>query len=95
MEIYAGYTMSLDCATRLDAGERLAKQLAMVKAFTTDLSYRVIDRCMQIHGGMGLVNEMRIQAGWHQARISRIADGSAEVMRRNVARALLKGDLEL
>jgi acyl-CoA dehydrogenase len=95
IEIYAGYTMALDCARRLDAGEKMAKQLAMVKAFTTDVSFNVLDRCMQIHGGMGFVNELRIQAGWHQARISRVADGSAEIMRRNIARAVMAGDLEL
>jgi acyl-CoA dehydrogenase len=95
MEIYAAWTMAMDCARRLDAGERLTKQVAMVKAYSTDVTFNVMDRCMQIHGGMGLVNETRIQAGWHQARISRIADGSAEIMRRNIARALLAGDLEL
>jgi acyl-CoA dehydrogenase len=95
MEIYAAWTMALDCARRLDAGEKLPKQLAMVKAYSTDVSFNVLDRCMQIHGGMGFVNELRIQAGWHQARISRIADGSAEIMRRNIARAVLAGDLGL
>jgi acyl-CoA dehydrogenase len=94
-EIYAGHSMSLDCARRLDAGERVSKQVAMVKSYVCDISFNVLDRCMQIHGGMGFVNEMRIQAGWHQARISRIADGSAEIMRRNIARALLGGDLGL
>jgi acyl-CoA dehydrogenase len=95
MEIYAAWTMATDCARRLDAGEKLTKQVAMVKAYSTDITFNVMDRCMQIHGGMGLVNETRIQAGWHQARISRIADGSAEIMRRNIARALLAGDLGL
>jgi acyl-CoA dehydrogenase len=95
MEIYAAWTMAMDCARRLDAGEKLTKQVAMVKAYSTDITFNVMDRCMQIHGGMGLVNETRIQAGWHQARISRIADGSAEIMRRNIARALLAGDLGL
>jgi acyl-CoA dehydrogenase len=95
IEIYAGYTMALDCARRLDAGEHVSKQLAMVKAYTCDTGFQIMDRCMQVHGGMGIVNETRIHAGWHQARISRIADGSAEIMRRNVARAILKGDLGL
>lgn len=95
MEIYAAWTMAMDCARRLDAGEKLAKQVAMVKAFSTDVTFNVMDRCIQIHGGMGLANETRIQAGWHQARISRIADGSAEIMRRNIARAVLAGNLGL
>jgi acyl-CoA dehydrogenase len=67
----------------------------MVKAFTCDTSFEVLDRCIQVHGGMGLVNETRLVDGWHAQRVSRLADGSAEVMRRNVARALLRGDLDL
>jgi acyl-CoA dehydrogenase len=93
MEIYAGHTMALDCARRIDAGEKVDKQLSMVKAFTCDMSFEVLDRCIQVHGGMGLTNETRLVDGWHSQRVSRLADGSAEVMRRNVARALLRGDL--
>jgi acyl-CoA dehydrogenase len=93
IEIYAGHTMAMDCAQRIDAGEKVDKQLAMVKAFTCDMSFEVLDRCIQIHGGMGLVNETRLVDGWHSQRVSRLADGSAEVMRKNVARALLRGDL--
>jgi acyl-CoA dehydrogenase len=47
---------------------------------------------MQVHGGMGLTNDVRLYDGWHQSRSVRIADGSGEIMRRNVARALLAGD---
>lgn len=95
MEIYAAHTMSMDCAQRIDGGEKMDKQLSMVKAYTCDMSFEVFDRCVQIHGGMGLVNETRLVDGWQGQRVSRLADGSAEVMRRNVARALLRGDLEL
>jgi acyl-CoA dehydrogenase len=93
MEIYAGHTMALDCARRIDAGKKVDKQLAMVKAYTCDMSFEVLDRCIQIHGGMGLTNDARLVDGWHSQRVSRLADGSAEIMRRNVARALLRGDL--
>jgi acyl-CoA dehydrogenase len=93
IEIYASHAMAVDCASRIDAGERLDKQLAMVKAYTCDMSFTVLDRCVQVHGGMGLVNETRLIEGWHAQRVSRLADGSAEIMRRNVARSLLRGDL--
>jgi acyl-CoA dehydrogenase len=95
MEIYAAHTMALDCARKLDAGERAIKETAIAKAFTTEVCYRVYDRCMQVHGGMGLTNEMRLFNGWQQARTLRIADGSAEIMRRTIAQRLLKGDRDL
>jgi len=95
MEIYAAHTMAMDCARRIDGGDRVEKQLAMVKAYSCDMAFAVLDRCVQIHGGMGLVNETRLVDGWQGQRVARLADGSAEIMRRNVARSLLKGDLDL
>jgi acyl-CoA dehydrogenase len=92
IEIYAGHTMAMDCARRIDAGEKVDKQLAMVKAYTCDTSFQILDRCVQAHGGVGLTNEARLIDGWHSQRVSRLADGSAEIMRRNVARALLRGN---
>jgi acyl-CoA dehydrogenase len=44
-------------------------------------------------GGMGLTNEMRLTDAWHTIRIVRIAEGSSEIMRRTIARQLLKGDV--
>ncbi len=87
-EIYAADTMSIDCARRLDHGQDHEQQIAIVKMYTTEMCTRVYDRCMQVHGGMGLTNEMKLYDGWHQSRIVRIADGSAEIMRRNIARSL-------
>ncbi len=93
IDIYAAKTMAVDCAARMERGEPAVREMNMVKAFTTEMCSRVYDRCMQVHGGMGLTNELRLYDGWHQARIVRIADGSGEVMRRNIARSLLKGDV--
>jgi len=89
-DIYAADTMSVDCARRLDRGESAVEQVSMVKLFTTEMCSRVYERCMQTHGGMGLTNEMKLYDGWHQARYVRIADGAAEIMRRNIARSILK-----
>jgi acyl-CoA dehydrogenase len=91
VDIYAADTMSRDCAHRIDAGARAVNELAMVKLFTTEMCSRVYERCMQVHGGMGLTNDTKLYDGWHQARFVRIADGSAEIMRRNIATAVLKG----
>lgn len=94
IDIYAAMSMSLRCASLIDGGDPAVKELAMVKAFTTEMCFQVYDRCMQVHGGMGLTNEMHLVDGWHQARTVRIADGTGEIMRRNIARRVLRGDLE-
>jgi len=88
IEIYAADCMSRDCARRIDLGEAANDQVAMVKVYTTELGTRVYDRCMQVHGGMGLTNEAKLYDGWHQARAVRIADGSGEILRRNIAASL-------
>ena len=93
MEIYAARMMGLNCAWRLEQGEPAIKETAMIKAFATEAGFRTLDRCMQVFGGMGLTNEMKLFDAWHQIRVVRIADGSAEIMRRTIAQRLLKGDL--
>lgn len=93
IEIYAAKTMSEDCARRLDAGKSAVREMAMVKAFTTEMCFRVYDSCMQIFGGMGLTNETRLYDGWHQARMVRIADGSGEIMRKTIASRLMRGEV--
>ncbi|MDB5970015.1 MAG: acyl-CoA dehydrogenase [Hydrocarboniphaga sp.] len=90
IEIYAAESMTRDCARRLERGESVNDQVAMVKVYTTELGTRVYDRCMQVHGGMGLTNELKLYEGWQQSRIVRIADGSAEIMRRNIAASLAR-----
>ena len=51
------------------------------------------DLAATYRGAMGLTNEMRFVAGWHFARMVRVADGTDEVMRRNIASSLRKGDV--
>lgn len=92
MDIYATKSMALDCARRLERGELPLRDMAILKAYSTEMCFRVFDRSMQVLGGMGLTNETRLYDGWHQSRAIRVADGSSEIMRRNIARHLLKGE---
>ncbi|GAA4546364.1 acyl-CoA dehydrogenase [Pseudonocardia xishanensis] len=91
VEIYAGDAMARECARTLEATGAAHHEIAMTKVYTTEMCSRVYERCMQVHGGMGLTNELRLYDGWHQARIVRIADGSAEILRRNIARKVIGG----
>jgi acyl-CoA dehydrogenase len=56
---------------------------------------RVMDRSVQVHGAMGLTNELRLEEGYRLARQMRIPDGTGEIQRRTIARQLLKGDAQL
>lgn len=94
-EILAAHLLGLHCAGLLERGERAVKEASMAKAYSTEMAFRVIDQMMQVHGGMGLTNEMGLAEAWHEVRTVRIADGSAEMMRRLIAHRLAKGDLDL
>jgi acyl-CoA dehydrogenase len=74
-------------------GELLADRLdgttaAMAKLLTTELQGRVVDQCLQFHGGYGYIDEYPISRLYRDARISRIYGGSNEIMRMLIARSL-------
>lgn len=94
IETYAARCMGLHAAWKVDQGDRALKELSMMKAYSTEACFRVYDRAIQVHGGMGLTNETRLHGGLHESRIIRIADGTQEILRRTIARQLLRGDLE-
>ena len=93
MEIYAARNMLLNCAWKMENQEKLpVKEISMIKAYSTEMVQRVADRCMQIHGGMGLTNELKIEEVWRWARSQRVPDGTTEIQKRTIAKRLLQGD---
>ena len=76
------------CVAELLAGRLDATTAAMAKMLTTDLQGRVVDQCLQFHGGMGYMDETPISRMYRDARISRIYGGSNEIMRLLIARTL-------
>lgn len=94
MDIYAVKSMVRHCAWLIDQGQAAIKEVSMLKASSTEAACRVFDRCMQVHGGMGLTNELRLEEGYRFVRTMRIPDGTSEIQRRTIARRLLDGDVE-
>lgn len=93
MDIYAARNMLLHVAWKMENKEKLPlKEISMVKAFATEMVFRVLDRSMQILGGMGLTNEAKLERAWRWARSMSIPDGTSEIQRRTIARRLLRGD---
>lgn len=62
---------------------------AMAKMNATDLQCRVLDECLQLHGGAGYMWEYPIARAWADSRMSRIAGGSAEIMKQIIAKDML------
>jgi len=70
------------------AGELDAAEAAGLKALTTDLQFRVLDACLQLHGGYGYMEEYEIARMWRDGRVQRIYGGTNEIMREIVGRSL-------
>jgi acyl-CoA dehydrogenase len=77
-------------AARTDAGVAARHESYMAKIVGTELGFRVADRCMQIHGGIGLALEMPISKMWRDARSFMITEGPVEVMRMVLARDIFR-----
>jgi acyl-CoA dehydrogenase len=69
-----------------DAGELTAAEAASAKLFCTEVASRVIDRCLQLHGGYGYINEYPIARLYADNRVNRIYGGTSEVMKTIVAK---------
>jgi alkylation response protein AidB-like acyl-CoA dehydrogenase len=70
----------------LDAGELTPAEAASAKLFCTEVAHRVIDRCLQLHGGYGFINEYPIARLYTDNRVNRIYGGTSEVMKTIIAK---------
>ena len=81
--------MADEAAARLDAGEDARLLTYMVKAHGDETGFRIVDRCLQFYGGLGLTLDMPIQKFWRDQRSFMITEGPIEVMRMAIARDVL------
>jgi acyl-CoA dehydrogenase len=90
MELRAAELLTLDAAWRHDQGLAQDADFARAKLKATEVLSMVADEAIQIHGGMGLMDELPLERIWRDARIERIWDGTSEIQRHIISRALLR-----
>lgn len=95
VEIEAARWLVLNAAFTLDQGEDNRHLASMAKLYGANMGNRVVDRVMQIHGGMGYTRELPIERWYREARLWRIYDGTDEIQRIIIARNLLKGHVKV
>ena len=76
------------CIEALNAGELTAEEAAMAKWWTTDVQKRVMDECLQLHGGYGYMLEYPIAKFYLDARVQPIYGGTNEIMKEVIGRGL-------
>lgn len=95
VEIEAAKWLVLNAAFTLDQGEDNRHLASMAKLYGSNMGNRVVDRVLQIHGGMGYTKELPIERWYREARLWRIYDGTDEIQRLIISRNLLKGHVKL
>jgi alkylation response protein AidB-like acyl-CoA dehydrogenase len=76
------------CIEAVNAGELTAQEAAGAKLWATETQWEIVDRCLQIHGGYGYMNEYEIARLWRDARVQRLYGGTSEIMRDLIGRSL-------
>jgi acyl-CoA dehydrogenase len=90
-ELHATRLMVRDAAAKLDAGEDARAETFMVKIYGDEMGFRVADRCLQLHGGIGLTTELPLEKLWRDQRSFMITEGPTEVLRTALAKFILRG----
>jgi acyl-CoA dehydrogenase len=89
-ELEAAELLTLQAAWKCDQGTMTDSDAAMAKLFASETLARVTDQSLQIFGGMGLMNQLPIERFWRDARVERIWDGTSEIQRHIISRAMLR-----
>jgi alkylation response protein AidB-like acyl-CoA dehydrogenase len=76
------------CIELLDTGDLDVESAAIAKLTASELQCRVLDECLQLHGGYGYMREYPIARAWADARVQRIYGGTSEIMKELIARTL-------
>jgi acyl-CoA dehydrogenase len=90
IEITGARLMLLNAAWDVDQGREAREKISMVKVCAAETYNRVADRAVQIFGGMGFSKDLPLERYYRDSRVFRIYDGTSEIHRTVVARALLK-----
>ena len=89
IELRAARLLCYDAAWKADRGQDIKHEASICKVYGTETAGRVVDRCIQIFGGMGVSQEMPLERWYRELRIKRIGEGPSEIHRMVIARNLI------
>ena len=89
VQINAGRWLTWEAAWKADSGGDARLQAAMAKLHCTEVAFRVVDMAMQIMGATGMAREVPLESWFRDLRVSRVVEGSSEMLRSQIARQVL------
>lgn len=90
MELKAAELLTWEAAWRFDEGSVTEADMSMAKLKASEVLAMVADEAIQIHGGMGLMDDLPLERIWRDARVERIWEGTSEIQRHIISRQLLR-----
>jgi alkylation response protein AidB-like acyl-CoA dehydrogenase len=88
VELKASRLMTYECAWKYDNGDQVIQESSIVKLYAAEMVNRVVDRMIQVHGGMGWMRELPLERLYRLVRIFRIVEGTSEIQKYIIAKTL-------
>ncbi|HEX2296315.1 MAG TPA: acyl-CoA dehydrogenase family protein [Actinomycetota bacterium] len=88
VELKASKLMTYECAWKYDNGDQVVQESSIVKLYAAEMVNRVVDRMIQVHGGMGWMRELPLERLYRLVRIFRIVEGTSEIQKYIIAKTL-------
>jgi alkylation response protein AidB-like acyl-CoA dehydrogenase len=94
LDIRQSRWMTLAAAHKAESGQPFRMEAGMAKLVASEAGGRVVDRSMQVHGGIGMTKDLPLERWYREMRIRRVGEGPNEVQRLIIARDLLGGNFK-
>ncbi|MGH2816907.1 MAG: acyl-CoA dehydrogenase family protein [Actinomycetota bacterium] len=88
IEIRASKLMTYECAWKYDHGDPVVQESSIVKLYASEMVNRVVDRMIQVHGGMGWMRELPLERIYRLVRIFTLVEGTSEIQKYIIAKSL-------
>ncbi|MDV3124557.1 acyl-CoA dehydrogenase family protein [Mycobacterium sp. 21AC1] len=90
VELRAARLLMYQAAWNADLGRNVRVDASVAKMYGTEAAYKVLDRCIQLHGALGISAELPLERWFRDLRVKRLGEGATEVQREVIARSLLR-----
>ncbi len=89
IELRAARLLTYQAAWNADLGRDVKVDASIAKVYAAEQAFKIVDRCMQVLGGLGVAHEMPLERWFRELRVKRLGEGASEVQKMIIARSIL------